>query len=173
MYGPQRPAFDPVVPCGYYRLGSRYPHTPVQVLPEMTARRQCAFALFLLAASPLYSTGPWSVLWTAPCILFASVLIAWGAESAQFFMAQAFALAILAWMQTLPEFAVEAVFAWRQQSSLLLASLTGALRLLTGFGWPVIYFTAAFFHRRRSGTPLRAIHLDEHHSVEVVGLLVP
>ena len=49
-------------------------------------------------------------------------------------------------MQTLPEFAVEAVLAWHQQVPLLLANLTGALRLLTGFGWPVIYFTAAMFH---------------------------
>jgi cation:H+ antiporter len=131
------------------------------------------FFLFLFFAEPIQQTGPSAFLWTAPAILLSSLMVAWAAESAQFFMAQAFALAILAWMQTLPEFAVEAVFAWRQQSSLLLASLTGALRLLTGFGWPVIYFTAAFFHRRRSHTPLRAIHLDEHHSVEVVGLLVP
>ena len=101
------------------------------------------------------------------------MMIAWAAESAQYFMAQGFALAILAWMQTLPEFAVEAVIAWHQQTPLLLANLTGALRLLTGLGWPVIYFTAAIFHRRRTRTPLRAIKLDEHHSVEVIGLLIP
>jgi cation:H+ antiporter len=95
--------------------------------------------LFLFFAEPIRQTGPSAILWTAPAILLSSLMVAWAAESAQFFMAQAFALAILAWMQTLPEFAVEAVFAWRQQSSLLLASLTGALRLLTGFGWPVIY----------------------------------
>ena len=100
-------------------------------------------------------------------------MIAWAAESAQFFIAQAFALAILAWMQTLPEFAVEAVFAWTRQVPLLLANLTGALRLLTGLGWPVIYFTAAISHRRRNGTPLGQIRLRDHHSVEVMGLLVP
>jgi cation:H+ antiporter len=55
----------------------------------------------------------------------------------------------------------------------LLANLTGALRLLTGLGWPVIYFTAATFHRRRSGAALRAIRLDDHHAVEVVGLMAP
>ena len=49
------------------------------------------------------------------------MLIAWAAESAQFFIAQGFALAILAWLQTLPEFAVEAVLAWKQQVPLLLA----------------------------------------------------
>src|SRR5258705_3974295 len=101
------------------------------------------------------------------------MLIAWAAESAQFFVAQGFALAILAWLQTLPEFAIEAVLAWKQQVPLLMANLTGALRLLTGFGWPVIYFTAAMAHRKRGQGPLRAIRLRDHHSVEVVGLMVP
>jgi cation:H+ antiporter len=112
-------------------------------------------------------------LWTTPSILIASLLIAWGAESAQFFVAQGFALAILALMQTLPEFAVEAVLAWKQQTVLLLANLTGAVRLLTGLGWPIIYVTAAVVHRRRTQQPLRMIELTAHQSVEVIGLLVP
>ncbi|HWB98450.1 MAG TPA: hypothetical protein VG672_17185 [Bryobacteraceae bacterium] len=116
--------------------------------------------------------SPSAVLWTAPSILMAAMLIAWAAESAQYFIAQGFALAILAWLQTLPEFAVEAVFAWKQQVPLLLANLTGALRLLTGLGWPMIYFTAAMFHRKRHHTPLREIELAEEQCIEVMGLLV-
>ncbi len=133
--------------------------------------RQSARILFF--AVPLSATGPWSALWTTPCILAASLLITWGAEAAQFFVAQGFALAILAWMQTLPEFAVEAVLAWKQQTGLLLANLTGALRLLTGLAWPLIYLTASVVHRRRTGEPLRQIRLDAHHSVEVIGLFFP
>jgi cation:H+ antiporter len=129
------------------------------------------FALLLLAALPIHDVGPWAVLWTAPSILVAAMLIAWAAESAQFFIAQGFALAILAWLQTLPEFAVEAVLAKNQQVTLLLANLTGALRLLIGLGWPMIYATAAFAYRRREGKPLRAIRLGDDHCVEVVGLL--
>jgi cation:H+ antiporter len=97
----------------------------------------------------------------------------WGAESSQFFVAQGFALAILAWMQTLPEFAVEAVLAWHQQTTLLIANLTGAVRLLTGLAWPMIYATAAYVHRKRTGKPLRGIALDPQHSAEVIGLLGP
>ncbi|MGH9559362.1 MAG: hypothetical protein ACRD30_08980, partial [Bryobacteraceae bacterium] len=130
------------------------------------------FFLFLFAAAPLHPAGPSTIVWTAPAILIASMTIAWGAESAQYFMAQGFALAILAWMQTLPEFAVEAVLAWKQQAPLLIANLTGALRLLTGLGWPVIYFTAALAHRRRHRTRLGSIKLEEHHAVEVIALLV-
>jgi len=131
------------------------------------------FLTFLIIAAPLRETSAKTVLWTAPAILLSALMIAWAAESAQYFVAQGFALAMLAWMQTLPEFAVEAVLAWHQQTHLLLANLTGALRLLTGTGWPLIYFTAAWFHRRSTGQPLRRIVLEEHHSVEVVALLVP
>ncbi len=132
------------------------------------------FALLIAAgAEPIRHVNPWTAAWTTPCILIAALLIAWAAESAQFFIAQGFALAILAWMQTLPEFAVEAVLAWHQQVPFLLANLTGALRLLTGLGWPMIYCAAAIFNRRNTGQPLRRIVLDESHSVEVVGLFLP
>ena len=146
-------------------------------LPSINGRQRrlhcfAGFAL-LFFAIPLSQTGPWSALWTMPCILAASLLITWGAESAQFFVAQGFALAMLAWMQTLPEFAVEAVLAWKQQTGLLLANLTGALRLLTGLAWPLIYLTASVVHRRRTGMPLKQIKLDAHHSVEVIGLFFP
>ena len=131
------------------------------------------FALMLLAALDIVHESPQAVLWTAPAILLSAMLIAWAAESAQFFIAQGFALAILAWLQTLPEFAVEAVLAWRQQVPLLLANLTGALRLLTGLGWPMIYATAAYFHKRKYGKPLNEIVLEPEHCVEVVGLAAP
>ena len=136
-------------------------------------RQALAFGLALLAVVPLERAAPGTALWAAPAILLAAMLIAWAAEAAQFFIAQAFALAILAWLQTMPEFAVEFVLAWRQRVDLLLANLTGALRLLTGLGWPMIYCVAAFFHRRRYGKPMRRIRLEDHHSIEVVGLFVP
>jgi cation:H+ antiporter len=142
--------------------------------PGPSARRAAfSTSLVVLAGLPLMEVGPETALWATPAILLAAMTIAWAAESAQFFIAQGFALAILAWLQTLPEFAVEAVLAWKQQVPLLLANLTGALRLLTGLGWPMIYFTAAFFYRRRHGRPMRAIRLADEHCVEVVGLMAP
>src|SRR5438477_270303 len=80
------------------------------------------------------------------------MLIAWAAESAQFFVAQGVALAILAWLQTLPEFAVEAVLAWKQEVPLLLANLTAprawriaAIAALFAAGGGLIYATAEPF----------------------------
>src|SRR5437879_7936456 len=112
-------------------------------------------------------------------MLLSAFLVAWGAEAAQFLISQGLALAILAWLQTIPEFAVEAVIAWDAgrdptRSHLAIANLTGAIRLLLGLGWPMIYFVFAFSGRRRGnpkGTP--SIKLQREHAVEVIGLLPP
>src|SRR5918911_3247008 len=68
------------------------------------------------AAKPLsqilvFAQGTASAIWTFPSVLGSAILIAWAAEAAQFLISQGLALAILAWLQTLPEFAVEAVIA--------------------------------------------------------------
>src|SRR5438046_8403752 len=148
-----------------------YVRCTMGLLPQRTG---VTFLLLFLFVEPgIREAGPWTILWAAPAILASAVMIAWAAESAQYFVAQGCALAILAWLQTLPEFAVEAVLAWHQQVPLLLANLTGALRLLTGLGWPVIYFTAAMFQRKRRKRPLKRIRLEGHHAVEVMSLLAP
>ena len=114
-----------------------------------------------------------AALWTFPLVLFSAFVIAWGAEVAQFFMSQGLALAILAWLQTLPEFAVEAEIAGRGDVSNMTANFTGSLRLLVGLGWPMIFFTAAYTHWRRTGVWLDEIVLEGEHSVTVIGLLAP
>lgn len=121
--------------------------------------------------------GVWSALWTFPSILFSAFVIAWGAEAAQFLISQGLALAILAWLQTLPEFAVEAVIAWEAgkdptKTHLAIANFTGSLRLLVGLGWPMIYFVAAAFGWKRERRFI-SVKLEEEHSVEVFGLLLP
>lgn len=130
----------------------------------------CGFAVLFATTGEIQSASPWSILWTTPILLFASLLIAWAAESARFLMAQGLALALLAWLQTLPEFAVEAVLAWHRQMPLLLSNLTGALRLLTGVGWPLIYVAAALAKRSRGGGPLRRIQLPAQDGIQVVTL---
>lgn len=130
-------------------------------------------AVLLLAETELPAASPLTVLWAGPGILIASLMIAWGAEATQFFLAQGIALAVLALLQTLPEFAMEAVFAWHQQVPFLFASLTGALMLLTGLGWPMIYFSAATAYRREfQRRPLLRIRLEPEHSVQVIALFV-
>lgn len=134
------------------------------------------------------AASAWSAVWTFPAMLFSAFLITWGAEAAQFLIAQGLALAILAWIQTLPEFAVEAVIAWAAggdtarcfvslppagcHSHLAIANFTGAVRLLIGLGWPMIYFVAAFF-RRRPERAFAPIVLEDQHAVEVLATVPP
>ncbi|MGH7625121.1 MAG: hypothetical protein ACREOJ_07375 [Gemmatimonadaceae bacterium] len=143
---------------------------------------------FALGGMASAAASAWSAVWTFPAMLFSAFLITWGAEAAQFLIAQGLALAILAWIQTLPEFAVEAVIAWAAggdtarcfvslpppgcHSHLAIANFTGAVRLLIGLGWPMIYFVAAYF-RRRSGRAFAPIVLDDEHAVEVLATVPP
>ncbi len=134
--------------------------------------------LKLLASLAQAGGSALSALWTFPSILASAFLVAWGAEAAQFLMSQGLALAILAWLQTLPEFAVEAVIAWDAgrdpvRAHLAIANLTGAIRLLLGLGWPMIYFVFVIAGRRRAHQRLPVIKLEKEHAVEVVGLLPP
>ncbi len=134
-----------------------------------------------------FSQGAASALWTFPSVLGSAMVIAWAAEAAQFFISQGLALAILAWLQTLPEFAVEAVIAWEagkavlaspgspeatHATALMTANFTGSLRLLVGLGWPMIYAVAAYFKRKRTKQKLREIELEDEHAVEVIFLFI-
>jgi cation:H+ antiporter len=113
-------------------------------------------------------------VWTFPSILASAFIVAWGAEAAQFYVSQGLALAVLAWVQVLPEFAVEAVIAWERNIPLMTANFTGALRLLTGLGWPTIWIVSAWAARSRGDrTRWPAIRLDEEHAAEIAGLAPP
>src|SRR2546422_1969561 len=134
--------------------------------------------LKVLALLPAAGGSALSALWTFPSILASAFLVAWGAEAAQFLISQGAALAILAWLQTLPEFAVEAVIAWEagrdpERAHLAIANLTGAIRLLLGLGWPMIYFVFAAAGRKTAAQRLPAIRLEREHAVEIVGLVPP
>jgi len=158
-----------------------YKRTSVPMLALIkSVARPLASALAFIQAST-------SAIWTFPSVLGSAMLIAWAAEAAQFLISQGLALAVLAWLQTLPEFAVEAVIAWEagtavrlgpgtpaasHATALMTANLTGSLRLLVGLGWPMIYATAALFHRRRTGNRLRQVVLEDEHAVEVIFLLI-
>ena len=131
-----------------------------------------------LAGAAASSGGSWhAFLWSAPLIISAAFLIAWGAEAMQFMVSQGLALALLAWLQTLPEFAVEADIAWNAargtpgySDHLVTANFTGSIRLLMGLGMPMVYFIRAC---TRHGRRQKAISLDPFHSVEIVSIFPP
>ncbi len=129
------------------------------------------------AGAAVAKAVPLSALWTFPSILASAFVIGWAAEAAQFLVSQGLALAILAWLQTLPEFSVEAVIAWEAGKDpakvhLAIANFTGSIRLLVGLGWPLVYFVAAFFAARTGKRKTWVeIRLEDEHAVQVMSLL--
>lgn len=119
-------------------------------------------------------------------IISSAFLLAWGAEAAQVDISAGLAIAVLAFIAVLPEYAVDMVFAWKggkgfkefgtacqaggsEDSSpctLALANMTGANRLLIGIGWSLVVFLALYQWKKR-GLPDREIKLDRANSVEI------
>ncbi|MBI5835727.1 MAG: hypothetical protein HZB25_00650 [Candidatus Eisenbacteria bacterium] len=120
-----------------------------------------------------------AALWTFPAVLLAAFLLAWAAEASQFVVSQGLALAALAWLQTMPEFSIEGVIAWQAgkglvHPSLMTANFTGAIRLLVGLGWPMVFVVRGLSAGQGwRGFRSARIQLEQEHSVEVLGVLPP
>ena len=104
-------------------------------------------------------------------ILGAAFLLSWGAEVAQMDMSRGLALAILALIAVLPEYAVDLYFAWAaahdpQYAHYATANMTGANRLLVGGGWPFIVLLFYLKFRKK------AVQLDRKNRVEIAYLTV-
>ena len=55
---------------------------------------------------------------------------------------------------------------------LVTANFTGSLRLFVGLGWPMVYFVAFFFGKRKGIKPVSwTIHLEDEQSIAVLTLL--
>jgi len=104
-------------------------------------------------------------------ILGAAFMLSWAAEVAQMDIAQSLAVAILALIAVLPEYAVDLYFAWMAAKDptyghYATANMTGANRLLVGFGWPVIVLIAWM----RSRSKFIGVKLEQSHRTEVAFL---
>lgn len=86
-------------------------------------------------------------------VVAASFLLAWAAEAAQKDISGALAIAILALIAVLPEYAVDLYYAFRSGSDpayeqFAAANMTGSNRLLLGFGWPLVVVVSLLVARR-------------------------
>jgi len=85
-------------------------------------------------------------------IVAAATLLVWGTEVAEQLISAALALAVLAIVAVLPEYAVDIYFAWTapdnpENAHFALANMTGGNRLLIGLAWPAVFF--CFWLRQR------------------------
>ncbi|MGH7817661.1 MAG: sodium:calcium antiporter, partial [Candidatus Binatia bacterium] len=99
-------------------------------------------------------------------IFGAAFLLSWSAELSQKEIPQALAIALLALIAVLPEYAVDMYFAWSagkdpKYTAFATANMTGANRLLIGVGWAAVVFT----YWLKTGK--RAIELEPGHKVEI------
>src|SRR5262249_28152821 len=99
-------------------------------------------------------------------IVGAAFLLAWGAEALQLDVSQGLALAVLALIAVLPEYAVDFTFALKagedphRYAPLALANMTGGNRLLIGVGGALGVLLAAWRMTRITRTPGYARPLD-------------
>jgi cation:H+ antiporter len=123
-------------------------------------------------------------------IVGASLLLTWAAEASELDLPPALAIAGLALVAVLPEYAVSAVFAWRgghafatygsacqppaalaaghdSPCTLALANMMGANRLLIGIGWSAVVLVAWWRARSARGHLLRGVVLRRSHSIEL------
>ncbi len=104
-------------------------------------------------------------------VILAAILISWGAEAAQFVVSQGLAIAIIALLQVVPEFMVEATVAWRGENDLMLANVTGSNRLLMGVGWALVFVTADVASRVKHGHGIARIELRRETFIQVLMLM--
>jgi len=132
-----------------------------------------AITIVLLAPGSIYVIA----ISTFGAIIAASLLIAWAAEASESSISRGLALAIVAIVQTIPEYFVEGTIAWKAGKEPavwlhnVIANFTGANRLLTGFGWPLILLTLIIQRRRNGQQGASTIALRREQSIEVVFML--
>jgi cation:H+ antiporter len=171
-------------------------------LHDVHPRRQ-AIALLMAAAatvpgmflflSDAHVSDPVDALLFGLAIVGAAFILSWAAEVAQLDISAGLAIAVLAFIAVLPEYAVDMVFAFKggndfeafgpsclppgspddSNCSLALANMTGANRLLIGIGWSLVVFIAFYRSRKRPNVPvMREIKLERGHAVEVSFLAI-
>src|SRR5439155_8651274 len=109
-------------------------------------------------------------------VVGASLLLAWAGEAAEVDLGQGVAIAILALIAVLPEYAVDLVLAIKAGGDpetygpLAAANMTGSNRLLIGVGWAAVAILAIGWQRRNRPDAAPVLMLHEDRAVEFVFL---
>ncbi|WP_408622472.1 sodium:proton exchanger [Kineosporia rhizophila] len=109
-------------------------------------------------------------------VFAASFLLAWAAEAAQVDISGGLAIAILALIAVLPEYAVDLYYAYTAGSNpeyvqYAAANMTGSNRLLLGLGWPVVVLVGLWGLRRLRGRTTHVLPLNRGNRLELGFLL--
>jgi len=96
----------------------------------------------------------------------AAFILSWAAEASEIDISESLAVALLALIAVLPEYAVDFVFTWKSahdpsQAHYAIANMTGANRLLVGIGWPAVLFVFVLAKKKKE------LILDESQRCEI------
>ncbi|MHA7651187.1 sodium:proton exchanger [Mycobacterium sp. ML4] len=130
----------------------------------------------VIRCAGLHPTPVLSLVAYGAAVVAASFLLAWAAEAAQLDVSGGLAIAILALIAVLPEYAVDLYYAYRSGShaeytQYAAANMTGSNRLLMGLGWPVVVLVALWVARKTGGRTA-ALKLERGNRVELGFLLI-
>lgn len=147
------------------------------------ALRPVLLALLLVAPaitlrlSGVELAAPLALLVFGLGVVAASFVLAWAAEAAEVDISGGLAVAILAVIVVLPEYAVDLYFAYTagerpEYVQYAAANMTGSNRLLLGLGWSAVVLVALLVASRASGKPVRVLLLPERYRLELGFLLL-
>ena len=131
----------------------------------------------LLRFSGIQATPVLTLIIYGAAVIGASFLLAWAAEAAQIDVSGGLAIAVLALIAVLPEYAVDLYYAFTAGHNpayvqYAAANMTGSNRLLMGIGWPVVVLIAVAVARKATGKAARALDLEPSNRVELGFLLI-
>lgn len=105
-------------------------------------------------------------------VVAASFLLAWGAEAAQIDVSGGLAIAALALVAVLPEYAVDLYYAYvsghnPEYTQYAAANMTGSNRLLMGLGWPVVVLVSILVARKTGAAKSTGLVLEPANRLEL------
>lgn len=130
------------------------------VLPFLVALAGCVPALMLLANSDEHANPVLGLIGFGLAIVAAAFILGWIGEAAELDLSGGLAVGILALVAILPEYVVSIYFSFAAGSDPAMvqyatANLTGANRIVQGFGWPIValiaYFSVKAVKARKAG----------------------
>ncbi|WP_457095231.1 sodium:proton exchanger [Mycobacteroides abscessus] len=158
--------------------------TPAVVggLRRQLLRSVCITALFMAPAlitrvGGLHPSPVLALVIYGAAVVAASFVLAWAAEAAQIDVSGGLAIAVLALIAVLPEYAVDLYYAYvsghvPEYTQYAAANMTGSNRLLMGLGWPVVVLLALAVARKTSGRPVNLLSLEPSNRIELGFLTV-
>lgn len=125
----------------------------------------------LLRLGLFHGSHPLEALLYGIAIVGCGFLLSWAAEVFQLDISQGLALTFLALIAILPEYVVDATFAWKAAedpvyAGYATANMTGANRLLIGLAWPLV--VGIYWFRTRQ----RVVSLRGENGLELIALFV-